>query len=37
MPIAVDFEHSDIKRESILNNFFYLNLRLRFEGFDNEL
>lgn len=35
--VRLDIEHADLKREYVLNNFFYLGVRLRFEGFDDEL
>lgn len=31
-----EVELADLKREFVLGNFFYLGLRLRFEGFDED-
>lgn len=32
-----EFEHLDIKRDYLMNNFFYLSLRLAFEGFEEDM
>eukprot|EP00347_Sterkiella_histriomuscorum_P023599 403334041 len=35
--IRAEFESGDLKREQILNNFFYIQLSTKFEGFDEDL
>lgn len=32
-----DFDHLDLKKDYLLNNFFYLSFRVAFEGFDEDL
>jgi hypothetical protein len=32
-----DFDHLDLKSDYLLNNFFYMSLRIAFEGFDEDL
>ena len=32
-----DFDHIDLKKDYLLNNFFYLSFRVAFEGFDEDL
>jgi len=31
------FDHLDLKRDYLMNNFFYVSLRLAFEGFQEDL
>lgn len=35
-PFIAELDHSDLKRDSILKNFFYLSMRFLFEGTNNE-